>query len=88
MFNFMKMDDPFLGNGTFGQLARFGPERCAAMHLILSDLESGGWKEKPEFKRYQDAYATLAGEKETDYIDKATGVFFRRFRDVINNQWW
>ena len=84
MFNFMKMDDPFLGNGTFGQLARFGPERCAVMHVLLSDLESGGWKEKPEFKRYQDAYATLAGEKETDYIDKATGVFFRRFRDVIN----
>jgi hypothetical protein len=84
MFNFMKMDDPFLGNGTFGQLARFGPERCAVMHVLLSDLESGGWKEKPEFKRYKDAYSTLAGEKETDYIDKATGVFFCRFRDVLN----
>jgi hypothetical protein len=54
------------------------------MHVLLSDLESGGWKEKPEFKRYKDAYSTLAGEKETDYINKATGVFFRRFRDVIN----
>lgn len=84
MFNFMKMDDPFLGNGTFGQLARFGPERCAVMHHLLSELGSDGWKEKAEFKRYKDAYNTVAGENEQAYLDKATDVFFRRFKAIID----
>ena len=46
MFNFMKIDDPFLGEGTFGQLARFGPERCYVMHMLLLELADGGWKWK------------------------------------------
>jgi hypothetical protein len=83
MFNFVKIHDPYLGKGTFGQLARFGPERCALMHLQLSQLENGGWKEKPEFKRYIDARASST-KRVQKYLDKAVNVFFKRFRVIFN----
>jgi len=83
MFNFIKMDDPFLGDGTFGQLARLGPERCAVMHILLSELERGGWKGKVEFKPFIKAYNTVAGDAEKKYLDKAVDVFLRRFRAIF-----
>ena len=83
MFNFMKINDPFLGEGTFGQLARFGPERCSVMHTLLMELENGGWKTNVEFKRFVDAYNTVAGTAEKKYLDTAVDVFFQRFRVIM-----
>jgi hypothetical protein len=83
MFNFLKINDPFLGNGTFGQLARLGPERCAVMHMHLSELENGGWREKKEFKRFVDAYSSST-EKVKAYLDKCAVTFFRRFRAIFD----
>ena len=80
MYNFMRMNDPFLGDGTFGQLARFGPERCSVMHTLLLELESGAWKEKAEFKRFREAYDSVAGDVERKYLDTAVGAFFSEFR--------
>ena len=80
MYNFMRMNDPFLGEGTFGQLARFGPERCSVMHTLLLELESGAWKEKAEFKRFREAYDSVAGDVERKYLDTAVGAFFSEFR--------
>ena len=85
MYNFMRMNDPFLGDGTFGQLARFGPERCSVMHTLLLELESGAWKEKAEFKRFREAYDSVAGDAEKKYLDTAVGVFFREFRGSFEN---
>lgn len=83
MFNFLKINDPFLGAGTFGQLARFGPERCAVMHLHLSELENGGWKKKEEFEQYIKAYnASSKGVKK--YLDNAIDVFFQRYRIIFD----
>ncbi len=84
MFNFMRMDDPFLGEGTFGQLARFGPERCYVMHMLLLELADGGWKWKDEFLRFREAYDSVAGEAEKKYLDEAVDVFFRRFRATFD----
>ncbi len=84
MFNFMKIDDPFLGEGTFGQLARFGPERCYVMHMLLSELADGGWKWKDEFMRYREAYDSVAGDAEKKYLDQAVDVFFQRFRSSFD----
>lgn len=83
MFNFLKTDDPYLGNGTFGQLARFGPERCAVMHLQLMDLENGGWMKKKEFDRYNSAYAE-SDPAVKEFLDNATTVFFQRYRYIFN----
>ena len=76
----MRMNDPFLGDGTFGQLARFGPERCPVMHTLLLELESCAWKEKAEFKRFQEAYDSVAGDAERKYLDTAVSTFFSEFR--------
>ena len=83
MFNFMKMNDPFLGEGTFGQLARFGPERCYTMHKLLKELEGGVMKEQMEFQRFRAAYESVAGDTEKQYLDKAVEVFFQRFRTIF-----
>ena len=37
MFKFLMKNDPVLGINTFGQMARFGPERCYVMHQKLSN---------------------------------------------------
>lgn len=83
MFNFMKINDPFLGDGTFGQLARLGPEWCAVMHLHLSELEMGGWKSKDEFTRYKAAF-NASNEEVKQYLDNAIEVFFQRFRAIFD----
>ena len=84
MFNFMKIDDPFLGEGTFGQLARFGPERCYVMHMLLLELADGGWKWKDEFLHFREAYGSVAGDDEKEYLADAVDVFFRRFRATFD----
>ena len=82
MFNYLKKDDPYLGDGTFGQLARFGPERCAVMHLQLLDLENK-WDTKVEFERYNMAYNT-SDPAVQEFLDNSTEVFFRRFRYIFD----
>jgi hypothetical protein len=84
MFNFMKMDDPFLGEGTFGQLARFGPERCYVMHMLLLELADGGWKWKDEFQQFREANDLVAGDAEKEYLDEAVDVFFQRFQALFD----
>ena len=87
MFNYLKKNDPFLGKDTFGQLARFGPERLYIMHKKLKELEEDdGWKENPHFA---DFMASLKGFSETGkyglkYLKKATEVFFERYRYVFD----
>ncbi len=82
MFNYLKKDDPYLGDGTFGQLACFGPERCAVMHLQLLDLENK-WDTKDEFERYNLAYNT-SDPAVHDFLNNSTAVFFRRFRYIFD----
>jgi len=52
MFDWLIHNDPHLGAGSYGQTARFCPERTYIMHKLLSDLEERGWKEKPEFAHF------------------------------------
>mmetsp|Transcript_30204 Transcript_30204/g.63996 ORF Transcript_30204/g.63996 Transcript_30204/m.63996 type:complete len:87 (-) Transcript_30204:341-601(-) len=61
MFKFLMKNDPMLGRNTFGQMARFGPERCYVMHQKLSELENGGWREKPEFDKFKNAMSGVGG---------------------------
>ena len=55
MFHFTMKDDPFLGEGSFGQISRFCVERCYIMHKLLSDIEKGNWKEWTQFQEYTRA---------------------------------
>lgn len=71
MFDFLKINDPFLCNGTFGQLAGLGPEHCVVMHKHLSELENGGWREKREFNQYSDTYYSSSTKKAKLYLDKS-----------------
>ena len=83
MYTFLMQDDPDLGKGTFGQLARFGPERTAVMHLRILEVEQN-FKEMPEFNRYNTAYSGIGeGEINKEYFDKATRTFFERFRYIF-----
>ena len=54
-FSFLLRNDPYLGHGTFGQLARFMPERSYIMFKQITELENGGWKTKPQFAKYLHA---------------------------------
>ena len=83
MFNFLKIDDPYLGDNTFGHIARLGPERCSVMHHQLSKLENNGWETKKEFESYRAAYATVANTAVHQYLDKAAAVFFREIQGNI-----
>lgn len=77
-------DDPFLGNGTFGQLSRFGPERVYVMHSCLSELEGDGWKSKSEFHKFRHSLKGIGGSKDgLGYIEKVIKVFFERYRCVF-----
>ena len=82
MFNCPKKEDPYLGNGTFGQLARFGPEQCAVMHLQLLELDDK-WDTKNDFEWYNLAYNT-AGPAVQDFLDNSTTVFFQRFSYIFD----
>lgn len=84
MFNFLKIDDPYLGDNTYGHIARLGPERCMVMHHQLMELEDSGWETKEEFRSYQKAYATVATAAVQEYLDKAAAVFFERFRAIFD----
>ena len=61
MYNFLMQNDPFLGKNTFGQLARFGSERCYVMHKKLSKLEGDGWKKKKEFSEFRKVFEGIGG---------------------------
>ena len=54
-FGFLLSNDPYFGDGTFGQLVRFMAERVYVMVDQLSGLKEGGWKEKHEFSKYCEA---------------------------------
>ena len=82
-FQFLKTSDPYLDKGTFGQIARFGPERCAAMHLRLLELENGGVEKEGEFRRYRETYQQST-DSVKDFLDQATDTFFERFRYIFN----
>jgi len=81
MFHFTMKDDPFLGEGSFGQISRFCVERCYIMHNLLSDIEKGNWKEWTQFQEYTRA---LEGVNNKDDFDKMTTIFFQRFRNVFD----
>ncbi|KAL7530309.1 hypothetical protein ACHAXR_007396 [Thalassiosira sp. AJA248-18] len=84
MYHFLMRDDPLMGKNTFGQLSRFGPERCYVMHKKLTELEGDGWKSKPEFKKFIAVLDGIGeGECGIEYFKKATTVFFERFRFVF-----
>ena len=84
MFHFLKIDDPYLGNNTYGHIARLGPERCYVMHSLLSELENGGWKTKPEFKRYLEAYPKVISAAVKEHLDKSSDMFLQRFRTLFD----
>ena len=54
-FLFLLRNDPFFGVGTFGQLARFMPERVYVICQQLYELKDDKWKNKPEFAKYLEA---------------------------------
>ena len=84
MYHFLMRDDPFLGTNTFGQLSRFGPERCYVMHKKMSELEGNGWKAKHEFKKFRDVAEGIGtGDYGVEYFEKVTTLFFERFRFVL-----
>jgi len=96
MYNFLMQNDPVLGKNTFGQLARFGPERCYVMHKKLSDLESyfdsndlsdlgaDGWKKFEEFQPFLKSLRGIGTDDcGIDYFKKVIAVFFERFRYVF-----
>ena len=49
------------GNGTFGQLSRFGARRWYVMHQKLSELENEGWKDRPEFDMFKRSILGVGG---------------------------
>jgi len=82
-FNFLLKDDPVLGKGTFGQIARFGSVRCSIMNEDLLKLENGGFQKMKEFEPYMKALNGVgSGECDQEYFEKATTVFLERFRYV------
>ena len=85
MFKFLMKNDPVLGINTFGQMARFGPERCYVMHQKLSELENGGWEEKKEFDRFKHAMSGIGeGVNGKQFFNKMTKIFFERYRFVFD----
>lgn len=88
MFEWTKRSDPELGKGSWGQTARLAVERCYIMHIMLKELENGGWKEKPEFKPYLDALRRIpkAGDVNNagrEFFDKMPGKMLDKFRQVF-----
>ena len=82
-FNFLLKDDPVLGKGTFGQIARFGSVRCSIMNEDLLKLENGGFEKMEEFAPYMKALNGVgSGNCDQAYFKKATTVFLERFRYV------
>lgn len=84
MFSYLKKDDPYLGQNTYGHLSRLGPERCYVMHSLLVELENGGWKTKDEYKRFLDVVPNVISVEVEEHLDKATTVFFQKFRAIFN----
>ena len=84
MFSYLKIDDPYLGDNTYGHLSRLGPERCYVMHSHLLELENGGWKARDEFKRYMEVVPNVVSVDVEEHLDKATTVFFQKFRALFD----
>ena len=84
MFSYLKIDDPYLGDNTYGHLSQLGPERCYVMHSHLLELENGGWKDREEFKRYMEVVPNVVSVDVVEHLDKATTVFFQKFRVLFD----
>mmetsp|Transcript_13666 Transcript_13666/g.29759 ORF Transcript_13666/g.29759 Transcript_13666/m.29759 type:complete len:124 (-) Transcript_13666:44-415(-) len=94
-FAFSSRNDPYFGSGTFGQLARFMPERIFVMYKQLSELKDGKWKEKKEFAKYLEALegipesSTSCANKE--FFDKLPTKFMEEFERNLEthilNRW-
>ena len=85
MFNFLKKNDPFFGIGSFGQMARFGPERQYIMHKKLAEIEGDGWKSNKHFEKFRQSLKGVGdGKNGVKYFKKVTEVFFERFRYSFN----
>ncbi len=94
-FGFLLRNDPFFGPNTFGQCARFMPERTYVMQKQLNELKDEGWKTKAEFEPFVKA---LAGVPEhtnhaanRDFFlelpDKFFKIYERSLSDHILKRW-
>jgi hypothetical protein len=78
-------NDPHLGAGSYGQTARFCPERTYIMHKLLSDLEERGWKEKPEFAHFLKlvpgvSYAGEISAGGREFVENVPDQFIETYR--------
>lgn len=82
MFHFAMKDDPILDKGSYGQISRYCVERLYVMHKALSELEGDGWKDRAEFKAYNNALEGFNAKNQA-YFDKMSRVFLMRYRFVF-----
>jgi hypothetical protein len=85
MFDWLIHNDPHLGAGSYGQTARLCPEQAYIMHKLLSDLEEGGRKEKPEFAHFLKlvpgvSYAGEISDGRRKFVEKLPDQFIETFR--------
>lgn len=84
-FNFLLKNDPVLGKNTYGQLARFGQERCFVMHKGLCVLEEKwavNFEGIPEFEPYAQALEGI-DKGNLKFFRDATKVFLERYRYIF-----
>ena len=88
-FGFLMRNDPYFGSGTFGQLARFMPERVYIMYMQLSEFKEGKWKDKPEFAKYLKALEAIPEISKScadkDFVDKLPTKFIEEFGRNLEN---
>jgi len=90
MFEWTKRNDPVIGPGSHGQMARLCVERLYVMHSELSALAKG-WRDRPEFQPYLKAVKATpnlgaVANAGREFFEKAPACFFSKFRFIFDKQ--
>jgi hypothetical protein len=84
-FNWLMRNDPALGIGSFGQVARLCPERAYIMHKMHSDLEDGKWRDMPIFRDFIELLPGVRSAGEImhggrEFVERVPEQFLETYR--------